>query len=133
VGASALDHPGRRVVAGQRLCQGATDIFLGWCEHEVSGRTYYVRQLWDRKGRSDLTLMNARNLTYHGALCGWALARAHARSGDPIAISAYLGRKDTFDRAVLAYAKAYVHTTEQDHARLVDAVRDGRVQAVAGI
>jgi len=133
VDASAIDHPGRRVVAGQRLCQGATDIFLGWCEHEVSGRTYYVRQLWDLKGRSDLTLMNARNLTYHGALCGWALARAHARTGDPIAISAYLGRKDTFDRAVLDYAKAYVRTTEHDHACLVDAVRDGRVDAVAGI
>jgi uncharacterized protein (DUF2252 family) len=133
VGASTIAHPGRRVVAGQRLCQGATDIFLGWCEHEVSGRTYYVRQLWDLKGRSDLTLMNARNLTYHGALCGWALARAHARSGDPVAICGYLGRRDTFDRAVLEYAKAYVRTTELDHQRLVDAVRDGRVEAVAGI
>jgi uncharacterized protein (DUF2252 family) len=138
VGASTLPwgngwHPGRRVVTGQRLCQGATDIFLGWCEHEVSGRTYYVRQLWDLKGRSDLTLMNARKLTYHGALCGWALARSHARSGDPVAISAYLGGKDHFDRAVLAYAKAYVRTTEHDHRHLVDAVRDGRLQAVAGI
>jgi hypothetical protein len=77
--------------------------------------------------------MNARNLTYHGALCGWALARAHARTGDPVAIGAYLGGKDAFDRAVLDYAKAYVRTTEHDHQRLVDAVGDGRVQAVAGI
>jgi len=133
VGESAFDHPGRRVVAGQRLCQGATDIFLGWCENSWSGRTFYVRQLWDLKGRSDLTVMNARNLTYHGALCGWALARAHARTGDPVAISTYLGGKDTFDRAVLDYAKAYVLVTEHDHQCLVDAVRDGRVEAVAGI
>jgi uncharacterized protein (DUF2252 family) len=131
--ASEFDHPGRRVVAGQRLCQGATDIFLGWCEHAVSGVTYYVRQLWDLKGRSDLTQMNARNLTYHGALCGWALARAHARTGDPVAMAGYLGRKDTFDRAVLEYARAYVATTEHDHARLVDAVAEGRLAAHSGI
>jgi uncharacterized protein (DUF2252 family) len=133
LGESDLGHPGRRVVAGQRLCQGATDIFLGWCENAVSGITYYVRQLWDLKGRSDLTTLNARNLTYHGALCGWALARAHARSGDPVALAAYLGGKDTFDRAVLAYAQAYVATTRHDHARLVEAVDAGRVAAQPGI
>ncbi len=90
-GPSELGHHGRRVVAGQRLSQGATDIFLGWCEAPNTGRQYYVRQLWDFKGRSDLNAMNHRNLTYHGALCGWALARAHARTGDAVQIAAYLG------------------------------------------
>jgi uncharacterized protein (DUF2252 family) len=131
--ASAIDHPGRRVVAGQRVSQGATDIFLGWSEHAISGRTYYVRQLWDLKGRSDLTTMNARNLTYHGALCGWALARAHARSGDAIAISAYLGKKDTFDQALLAFAKQYTLTTRHDHHLLIRATHDGRIAATTGI
>jgi len=77
IGASTLGHHGRRVVAGQRLTQGASDIFLGWCEGPQTGRQYYVRQLWDLKGRSDLTTMNHRNLDYHGALCGSALARAN--------------------------------------------------------
>jgi uncharacterized protein (DUF2252 family) len=133
VGDSELGHHGRRVVAGQRLGQGATDIFLGWCEAPVTGRQYYVRQLWDLKGRSDLTIMNPRNLTYHGALCGWALARSHARTGDAVAISGYLGTKDTFDGAVLEYAKEYVRTTEHDHRCLLEAIAQGRLAARAGL
>ncbi|HEY6379190.1 MAG TPA: DUF2252 domain-containing protein [Candidatus Dormibacteraeota bacterium] len=132
-GASELGHHGRRVVAGQRLSQGATDIFLGWCEGPRTGRQYYVRQLWDLKGRSDLTTMNHRNLTYHGALCGWALARAHARTGDAVQISGYLGSGDAFERAVAAYSAAYARTTEEDHRALVRAIADGRVEARAGI
>jgi uncharacterized protein (DUF2252 family) len=127
-GASAHVHHGRRVVAGQRVSQGETDIFLGWCEGR-SGRQYYVRQLWDQKGRSDLTKMDHRNLSYHGALCGWALARAHARSGDAVQISAYLGKRDRFDRALGTYASAYATTTERDHAVMVEAVGDGRIEA----
>lgn len=84
---SPIGHAGRRVVAGQRLTQGPTDSFLGWCTAPHSGRQYYVRQLWDRKGHSDLTTMSRRGLTEHATLCAWALARAHARSGDAAAIS----------------------------------------------
>ena len=133
VGPSTLGHSGRRVVAGQRLTQGATDIFLGWCEGPNSGRQYYVRQLWDFKGRADLTKMNRRNLNYHGALCGWALARAHACTGDAEPISGYLGRSDDFDQAIAAYAAAYALTTEQDHALLVEAIAAGRLPARRGI
>jgi uncharacterized protein (DUF2252 family) len=128
-GLSRLVHHGRRVVAGQRLSQGASDIFLGWCQGPRTGRQYYVRQLWDRKGRSDLMAMNHRNLSYHGALCGWALARAHARSGDAVKIAGYLGGSDRFDRAVSQYAVAYARTTVEDHASLVRAVSEGRLEA----
>jgi uncharacterized protein (DUF2252 family) len=128
VGQCELGHHGRRVVAGQRLCQGATDLFLGWCQGR-SGIQYYVRQLWDAKGRSDIMTMNYRNFSYHGALCGWALARAHARSGDAVQIAAYLGNTGTFDRALAAYATHYARTTEHDHAALLDAISDHRVEA----
>jgi hypothetical protein len=120
-------------VAGQRLTQGASDIFLGWCQGPRTGRQYYVRQLWDLKGRSDLTKMDHRNLSYHGALCGWALARAHARSGDAVKISAYLGPSDVFDQAIAAFSAAYALATEQDHATLVEAIASGRVQARSGL
>jgi len=133
VGRSTLGHSGRRVVAGQRLTQGATDIFLGWCDGPNSGRQYYVRQLWDFKGRADLTKMNRRNLNYHGALCGWALARVHARTGDAEPISGYLGSSDEFDQAIAAYAAAYALVTEQDHALLVEAIAAGRLPARRGI
>jgi uncharacterized protein (DUF2252 family) len=132
-GASELRHHGRRVVAGQRLSQGATDIFLGWCTGPRTGRQYYVRQLWDYKGRSNLTLMNGRNLTYHGALCGSALARVHARTGDVIEIASYLGHTDRFDRAVLQFSVGYTRTTEHDHAALVAAIADGRIEAHTGL
>ena len=133
IGASTLGHHGRRVVAGQRLTQGASDIFLGWCEGPQTGRQYYVRQLWDLKGRSDLTTMNHRNLDYHGALCGSALARAHARTGDAVQISSYLGRSAVFDRALAGFSASYALATELDHTTLVDAIAEGRVEARPGI
>lgn len=124
---SAIDHAGRRVVAGQRLTQGPTDCFLGWCSEPGTGRQYYVRQLWDRKGRSDLTTMNQRGLGEHATLCAWALARAHARSGDSMMISGYLGNSGSFDRAVARYAEHYAAVTRSDHAELLTAVADGRL------
>jgi uncharacterized protein (DUF2252 family) len=127
-GASSIGQHGRRVVAGQRLSQGASDIFLGWCEGPT-GRQYYVRQLWDSKGRSDLLAMDHRNLTYHGALCGWALARSHARSGDAVQMAGYLGTGDAFDRAVATYSAEYTRTTRQDHACLLEAIASGVVTA----
>jgi uncharacterized protein (DUF2252 family) len=129
VGASLFDHPGRRVVAGQRLTQGPTDSFLGWCGSADGLTHYYVRQLWDRKGRSDLTRMSLAGLRSHARLCAWALARAHARSGEPAAISGYLGKSDVFDRAVAVFAERYAARTVADHALLVEAIADGALTA----
>jgi uncharacterized protein (DUF2252 family) len=126
---STLGHAGRRVVAGQRLTQGPTDIFLGWCVGPRAGRQYYVRQLWDRKGRSDLTTLNRHGLQEHATLCAWALARAHTRSGDAALISGYLGRSDVFDRAIATYAETYADCTARDHAALLEAIADGRLQS----
>jgi uncharacterized protein (DUF2252 family) len=126
-GATHLRHEGRRVVAGQRLTQAASDIFLGWCEASRTGRQYYVRQLWDVKGQSDLTRMELGKLTQYGALCARALARAHARSGDAAVLAGYLGRGAAFDRAIARFAAAYAAQNIHDHAALVDAVATGRV------
>ena len=109
VGASRLGHEGRRVVAGQRLTQAASDTFLGWCEAPGSGRQYYVRQLWDVKGQGDR-----------------ALARAHARTGDAAALAGYLGTGAVFDEAVARFAAAYAANNLRDHAALVEAIAAGR-------
>ena len=125
VGASTIGPPGRRVVAGQRLTQAASDVFLGWGDGARSGHHYYVRQLWDVKGQSDPMAMDTNNLARYGALCAWALARAHARTGDPVAIAGYLGSSDRFDRAIGDFAEHYAIVNGRDHACLVDAVRSG--------
>jgi uncharacterized protein (DUF2252 family) len=130
---SALDHDGLRVVAGQRLTQAASDIFLGWTAAPRSGREYYVRQLWDLKGSLDPMKMDVSNLSYYGALCAMALARAHARTGDPVQIAGYLGSSDTFDRAIAAWAAQYAVTNERDHAALLDAIDSGRIEAATAI
>jgi uncharacterized protein (DUF2252 family) len=129
MGASALPHHGLRVVSGQRLTQSASDGFLGWSEGPVTGRQYYVRQLWDKKGSGDPELMDAVGLTRYAALCAWALARAHARTGDPVVISAYLGTGRRFDDAVADFAAAYADQAERDHAALMEAIETGRVEA----
>jgi uncharacterized protein (DUF2252 family) len=129
VGESILGHHGLRVVAGQRLTQSASDIFLGWTEGAESGREYYVRQMWDAKGQGDLGRMDVNSLSYYGALCGWALARAHARTGDPSAISGYLGRSTRFDRAIVEFSEAYVATNERDYRRFLDAIDSGQLEA----
>ncbi|MFI6010148.1 DUF2252 domain-containing protein [Streptomyces sp. NPDC051243] len=131
-GASVYDNQGERVVAGQRLMQAASDIFLGW--ERVTGmdgreRDFYVRQLRDWKGIARPETMDPATLSLFGRWCGASLARAHARSGDPIAISAYLGRSDAFDRALLEFAHAYADQNERDHHALADAVASGRVTA----
>lgn len=126
---SEFAHPGRRVVAGQRIIQGPSDSFLGWCSAPDGTIHYYVRQLWDRKGRSDLTTMSRSGLASHARLCAWALARAHARSGDPAMIAGYLGRSESFDRAIAVFARRYAECTVADHALLVQAVTDGALAA----
>jgi hypothetical protein len=129
VGASELGHDGLRVVAGQRLTQAASDIFLGWTGSPTNGHEYYVRQLWDRKGSSNPMRMNVSNLGYYGALCAMALARAHARTGDPVQIAGYLGTSDSFDRAIASFAAKYARTNERDHTALRIAIETGRTEA----
>ncbi len=122
-----VPHNGRRVVAGQRVMQATSDIFLGWTKG--GGVDFYVRQLYDMKGSPVVASMDGPALAEYLALCGWALARAHARSGDAAAISGYLGTGDTFDEAVTRFAADYATQTLHDHAALVEAVRAGRVTA----
>ncbi|GAA2520056.1 DUF2252 domain-containing protein [Streptomyces longisporus] len=121
-------HPGHRVVAGQRLLQAASDIFLGWMSGP-QGRAFYWRQLRDMKGSADVAGMSPADLLGYARLCGTALARAHARSGDRIAIAAYLGGADTFEQAVADFALAYADQTAADHAALRAAVAAGVVAA----
>jgi hypothetical protein len=129
-------NEGERVVAGQRLMQAASDIFLGW-ERVLSTdgrqRDFYVRQLRDMKGSAVVEGTEPGAMTVYGRICGWTLARAHARSGDPIAITAYLGDDDDFPKAVAAYAELYADQNERDHAAFVDGVSDGRLSAETGV
>jgi len=135
-GARAHDNCGERVVQGQRLMQAASDIFLGWLRTTgVDGveRDFYVRQLWDWKASANVESMEPETLATYGQLCGWTLARAHARSGDAAAIGGYCGRGDTLDRALAAFAEAYADQTERDHAALLAAIDSGRVEAQTGV
>lgn len=125
-------HPGHRVVAGQRLLQAAGDIFLGWMTGP-QGRAFYGRQLRDMKGSADVAGMSPADLLAYARLCGTALARAHARSGDRIAIAGYLGGADTFERAVADFALAYADRTTADHAALGAAIAAGVVTAAPGV
>jgi uncharacterized protein (DUF2252 family) len=126
------DHA-RRVVTGQRLMQAASDIFLGWHSSELSGRRYYWRQLKDMKGSADLSGMDEDGFRTYVALCSWCLARAHARTGDEASIRGYIGKNDSFAKAVARFAVAYANQTERDHQALVDAVASGRISAEAGV
>ena len=132
-GASRYANQGQRVVAGQRLMQATSDIFLGWqrVEGGLDGgtRDFYIRQLRDWKFSLDVDAMIPRGMRLYGQLCGWTLARAHARSGDRIAIASYLGGSDVFDRAITDFAAAYADQNERDHQALVDAVTAGRITA----
>jgi hypothetical protein len=133
-GQSEYHDQGERVVAGQVLMQAVGDIFLGWQSATPPGRgsaDYYFRQLRDWKYSAEIEGMNATAMTDYGRLCGWTLARGHARTGDRIAIAAYLGGSDEFDQAVADFGETYADQTERDHAALADAVAAGRVQARA--
>ena len=135
-GRSEFANQGQRVVAGQRLMQSASDIFLGWLRQplgleDLKPRDLYLRQLWDSKISADISAMRASDLALYARLCAWTLARAHARSGDSIEIAGYLGSSEVFDRAIAAFAESYADQNERDHAALVDAIATGRVQADA--
>lgn len=123
---SAYANEGRRVVSGQRLLQSASDIFLGWQDGKA-GRSYYWRQMRDWKYSADIDAMGSKQLEQYAVLCGHALARAHARAGDPVATAAYLGKSDRFDRAVARYAESYADQAESDYEAFLQGIQDGRV------
>jgi hypothetical protein len=136
LGRSAFTQHGQRVVEGQRMMQAASDIMLGWDRLDALDgvmRDFYVRQLWDAKGSALIDVMEPNVFEIYGKICGTALARSHARSGDPIAISAYLGKSDSFDRALADFAELYADQNERDYQALQDAVTSGRVAAETGI
>ncbi len=137
LGPSEYRNHAQRVVAGQRFMQTVSDIFLGWYQlnHGIDGRRhdYYVRQLHDWKLSVDVDTMDVESMTLYARLCGWTLARAHARSGDRIAIAAYLGTGTVFERAVGTFAEVYAQQNERDYAALREAVRSGRIQATTGL
>ncbi len=135
-GRSAYEHEGQRVVVGQRLLQTASDIFLGWQRvRDIDGqrRDYYIRQLHDWKGSAHVDTLQVPGALTYARMCGATLARAHARSGDWIAIAAYLGKSDAFDRAVADFSSAYADQNEQDYEALARAVRTGRISARTGL
>jgi hypothetical protein len=132
---SEYENHGERVVVGQRLMQAASDIFLGWERFEWNGvtRDYYIRQLRDWKGSADLEGMSPQGMLLWGQMCGWTLARAHARTGDRLAIAAYLGSSDVFEEALVEFSITYADQTERDHGELERAVKSGRLDAEIGI
>jgi len=130
LGRSTYPNHGQRVVVGQHLMQAASDIFLGWT-HDQRQRHFYLRQLRDMKLKPLVELFRPVSLGDYARLCGWTLARAHARSGDPAMIAGYMGKSDVFDKALAAFGKAYADKTEQDHAAFKKAIRQGRVEVQA--
>jgi uncharacterized protein (DUF2252 family) len=137
VAQSDVHNCGERVVNGQHLMQASSDIFLGWC-HVANGldgqeRDFYGRQLKDWKGSVEVENMLPRGMEIYGRMCGWTLARAHARSGDRVAIAAYLGSSDSFDQAIGRFAETYADQNERDYQALVEAVTGGRLQATTGV
>ncbi len=130
--AAAAAHHGERIVTGQRMLQAASDIFLGWTEGDL-GRQVYLRQLQDQKAGAVIDAMTSDDLKAWGELCAWALARGHARSGEPATIAAYLGPDDAFEDAVGRFATTYADQTERDFQALEAAAKSGRIKAESGV
>jgi uncharacterized protein (DUF2252 family) len=124
---------GERVVQGQRMMQAASDIFLGWTKGIDVRRHFYWRQLRDMKGSALVELMAPVTLTHYARMCGWTLARAHARSGDPVAMAEYLGPDDAFDRSITDFSARYADQNDRDYEEFVKAIRSGRLEAVEGV
>ncbi|MFF2243557.1 DUF2252 domain-containing protein [Arthrobacter sp. NPDC058130] len=130
---SKFKQPGERVVRGQRMMQAASDIFLGWTKGVQDNRYLYWRQLRDMKGSAIVEAMQPLGMNFYAAACGWTLARAHARSGDPIAIAAYLGKSDKFDLSITDFSERYADQNDKDYQAFADAIRSGRLEAVEGL
>jgi uncharacterized protein (DUF2252 family) len=136
LGRSEYPQHGQRVVEGQRMMQAAPDILLGWAQIvAIDGQTkdFYIRQLWDSKGSAEIELMNTASMRAYAIVCGWTLARAHARSGDRVAVAAYLGSSDRFDQAMASFAETYADQNERDYRALQDAAASGRVAVQTGV
>lgn len=134
LGRSAQRHHGQRVVEGQRLMQAASDVFLGWATGGgEAGRHFYYRQLWDGKWSADLTILREPGVLAYARVCGWALARAHARSGSAVALAAYLGSGKKLERAMLEFAESYADQNDRDYAVVSAAIAEGRLTATPGI
>ncbi len=130
IGKSIYTNHGERVVTGQRLMQSASDIFLGWT-YGNQGRQFYVRQLRDIKIKIVVEAFNPTTMLDYARLCGWTLARTHAKSGDSGMIAGYLGKADVFDRAVTQFSELYADQVERDHAAFMRAIREGRIEVEA--
>ena len=133
LGKSRFIHGGHRVVAGQRLMQAASDIFLGWMTGKPGGRHFYWRQLRDMKGSIEVELLKAPGLEILASLCGWTLARGHARSGHRIAIASYLGVSSRFDQSVAEFAVSYADQAEKDYETMLKAIKQGKIPVESGI
>ncbi len=137
LGKSRYSNHGQRIVEGQRLMQATSDIFLGWVRNpkglDGGSRDFYVRQLWDWKTSVDLEVILPRGLELYAQACGWTLARAHARSGDRVAIASYLGKSDAFERALAEFAATYADLNQADFAALSTAASTGRIEAKLGL
>lgn len=130
---SRFETPGQRVVEGQRLMQATSDIFLGWTTGVQDDRYFYWRQLRDMKASAIVEAMSPFTMTFYARMCGWTLARAHARSGDPVTLAAYLGSGDELDRSITGFSARYADQNSRDHLTFVRAVDDGRIDAVQGL
>ncbi len=130
---SQFKECGERVVQGQRMMQAASDIFLGWTKGVQEGRHLYWRQLRDMKGSIDVESMQPMGLTFYAKQCGWTLARAHARSGDPVAMASYLGKSDEFDRSITDFSERYADQNLADYEEFADAIQSGRLEAIEGV
>jgi len=130
---SRYHNPGERVVQGQRAMQAASDIYLGWTKGVQEDRYFYWRQLRDMKASAVVEGMSALVLSFYGTLCGWTLARAHARTGDSVALAEYLGQDDSFDQAIADFSERYADQNEKDYQEFTAAIASGRLEAVTGI
>ena len=124
---------GARVVQGQRMMQAASDIFLGWTKGLDVTRNFYWRQLRDMKGSIEVDTLQPPGLNFYAGICGWTLARAHARSGDPVAMAEYLGDSDEFDTSITDFSERYAEQNERDYQEFVTAIKAGRLEAVEGV
>ena len=115
------------------MMQAASDIFLGWTKGVETGRFLYWRQLRDMKGSAMIETMVPSALTFYAGICGWTLARAHARSGDPVTLAAYLGQKDRFDRSIVDFSERYADQNDADYQAFTEAIRGGRLEALEGV
>src|SRR5215216_4423187 len=132
LGKSRYRQHGERVVQGQRMMQAASDIYLGWTKGADATRHFYWRQLRDMKASAEVEAMAPLGLNFYAGVCGWTLARAHARSGDPVAIAEYLGEDDQFDRSIADFSRRYADQNERDYQAFAEAIRSGRLEALEG-